>query len=136
VKAKAAERIALATDPAAVRVIKLMHEAESEAVQYAAANSILDRGLGKPRQSVDVEVQKSWDDSFEGVVWAAGEVAESEPSELEVENARLRARVAALEAGQPARPELPATRQVDDRPSGPLEGRVLDDDEPWPPRLR
>lgn len=34
---------------------QIMREGESEAARVAAANSILDRGYGKPRQAVDVD---------------------------------------------------------------------------------
>jgi hypothetical protein len=34
-----------------------MKAGESEAARVAAANSILDRGFGKPRQSMDLDAQ-------------------------------------------------------------------------------
>ena len=38
------------------RLVKLMRTAESEQVQLNAANAILDRAYGKPKESKDVEV--------------------------------------------------------------------------------
>ncbi len=43
------------TDDALNTLAKIMREGESEAARVAAANSILDRGHGKPRQAIDVD---------------------------------------------------------------------------------
>jgi len=45
------------TEDALATLAQIMKAGESEAVRVAAANSILDRGLGKPRQSVDLDAQ-------------------------------------------------------------------------------
>ena len=43
------------TEDALATLAKIMKDGESEAARVAAANSILDRGFGKPRQSMDVD---------------------------------------------------------------------------------
>jgi len=43
------------TNDALEVLAKIMKSGESEAARVAAANSILDRGHGKPKQSLDVE---------------------------------------------------------------------------------
>jgi phage gp46-like protein len=43
------------TDQALQTLAQIMTDGESEAARVAAANAILDRGYGKPKQSVDVE---------------------------------------------------------------------------------
>ena len=43
------------TDDALMVLSEIMRSSESDAARVAAANSILDRGHGKPRQSVEVE---------------------------------------------------------------------------------
>lgn len=43
------------TDDALNTLASIMRESESDAARVAAANSILDRGHGKPKQSVDVD---------------------------------------------------------------------------------
>ena len=43
------------TDDALLTLANIMKSGESEAARVAAANSILDRGYGKPKQSLDVE---------------------------------------------------------------------------------
>ena len=43
------------TDDALKVLCEIMRDGESEAARVAAANSILDRGHGKPKQAVDVE---------------------------------------------------------------------------------
>ncbi len=45
------------TDDALATLAQIMKAGESEAARVAAANSILDRGFGKPRQALDVEAQ-------------------------------------------------------------------------------
>jgi len=45
------------TEDALATLAKIMKSGESEAARVAAANSILDRGFGKPRQSVDLDAQ-------------------------------------------------------------------------------
>jgi Family of unknown function (DUF5681) len=46
----------IASPEAVSRLIALMRSAEKQEVQLAAANAILDRGLGKPVAQVDVSV--------------------------------------------------------------------------------
>lgn len=43
------------TDDALQTLAQIMKAGESEAARVAAANSILDRGYGKPKQSLDVD---------------------------------------------------------------------------------
>ncbi len=43
------------TEDALATLAQIMKAGESEAARVAAANSILDRGFGKPRQSMDVD---------------------------------------------------------------------------------
>lgn len=43
------------TDEALMVLAEVMRDGDSAAARVAAANSILDRGHGKPRQSMDVE---------------------------------------------------------------------------------
>jgi hypothetical protein len=43
------------TDDALSTLAQIMREGESEAARVAAANSILDRGHGKPKQAIDVD---------------------------------------------------------------------------------
>jgi phage gp46-like protein len=45
------------TEDALATLAQIMKAGESEAARVAAANSILDRGFGKPRQSVDLDAQ-------------------------------------------------------------------------------
>lgn len=45
------------TNDALATLAQIMKAGESEAARVAAANSILDRGFGKPRQALDVEAQ-------------------------------------------------------------------------------
>ena len=45
------------TDAALNVLASIMRESESDAARVAAANSILDRGHGKPRQSVEVDAE-------------------------------------------------------------------------------
>jgi hypothetical protein len=43
------------TEDALATLAQIMKAGESEAARVAAANSILDRGFGKPRQSMDLD---------------------------------------------------------------------------------
>ena len=43
------------TEDALATLAQIMKAGESEAARVAAANTILDRGFGKPRQSMDVD---------------------------------------------------------------------------------
>jgi len=45
------------TEDALATLAQIMKAGESEAARVAAANSILDRGFGKPRQAVDLDAQ-------------------------------------------------------------------------------
>ena len=45
------------TEDALATLAQIMKAGESEAARIATANSILDRGFGKPRQSVDLDAQ-------------------------------------------------------------------------------
>jgi hypothetical protein len=45
------------TEDALATLAQIMKAGESEAARVAAANSILDRGFGKPRQSMDLDAQ-------------------------------------------------------------------------------
>lgn len=45
------------TQDALETLAQIMKAGESEAARVAAANSILDRGFGKPRQSMDLDAQ-------------------------------------------------------------------------------
>ena len=49
------------TDDALATLAQIMKAGESEAARVAAANSILDRGFGKPRQAMDVDAQVKTD---------------------------------------------------------------------------
>lgn len=42
------------TDQALKALVKIMEKGESEAARVAAANSILDRGHGRPKQAVEL----------------------------------------------------------------------------------
>jgi HEAT repeat protein len=53
---KAVELAKIATPDAISKLIDLMRNAEKQEVQLAAANALLDRGLGKPTVQVDVSV--------------------------------------------------------------------------------
>lgn len=49
------------TDDALATLAQIMKAGASEAARVAAANSILDRGFGKPRQAMDVDAQVKTD---------------------------------------------------------------------------
>lgn len=47
------EAAAVYTDEALAVLASIMHKSESDAARVAAANSLLDRGHGKPKQAVE-----------------------------------------------------------------------------------
>lgn len=55
------------TDDALNTLAKIMRDGESEAARVAAANAILDRGYGKPKQSLDVDADVKAE--FRAVEW-------------------------------------------------------------------
>jgi len=54
VKLSAQERIREMVAPALVELERIMNQADSDAVKLQAVKDILDRGLGRPQQHVDV----------------------------------------------------------------------------------
>ncbi len=57
VKRTAQERLAELVEPAIVELRRIMEQGDSDAVKLAAVKDILDRGVGKPQQHVDVTSQ-------------------------------------------------------------------------------
>lgn len=55
------------TDEALLVLAEVMREGDSAAARVAAANAILDRGHGKPRQTIDADVTTRHEDALAGL---------------------------------------------------------------------
>jgi hypothetical protein len=67
VKRKAAERLLALQSPAIDRLQTLMAQTEAPATAYAAVRDVLDRTMGKPKESLDhsgdVTLRVRWEDA-------------------------------------------------------------------------
>lgn len=67
VKLAAEERLKAMVEPALVELERIMRWADTDAVKLSAVKDILDRGLGKPQQHVDVTSQGEQIKAYVGV---------------------------------------------------------------------
>ena len=122
VKRKAQERLLASVDWLIVELLKIARSSNNEGVKLQAIRDALDRAGMGAKQIIGLDLQTTWDASFDGVVWAQGEREESEElAALRTEIVTLRA----VAAGR-ARPELRAREVAGEV----LEGRVVEPGEP------
>jgi hypothetical protein len=67
VKRKAAERLLAMQAPALERLLELVKQREFPSTAYQAVRDVLDRTMGRPRESVDMSVTGSVD--VAAVIW-------------------------------------------------------------------
>ncbi len=118
-KEMAQERILAAADPAAAKIVWLMHNG-SEAIQFSAARDLLDRaGIGT-KQELDVVVKK-WEHDIEGLIVedngdiVDAEVVEDEQPAIPPSDAEWRAEAGLVEDKADRPPKYPRGTRLQGR---------------------